>query len=43
LRDALAEMLSSENQVALVKDGERYVGVLTLSIIGKMLRSETDA
>ena len=42
LRDALAEMLSSETQVGLVKDGDRYVGVLTLSTIGKMLRSGTD-
>jgi len=42
LRDALAAMLSSETQVGLVKDGDRYVGVLTLSTIGKMLRSGTD-
>jgi hypothetical protein len=35
-------MLSSETQVGLVKDGDRYVGVLTLSTIGKMLRSGTD-
>jgi osmoprotectant transport system ATP-binding protein len=42
LRDALAAMLSSEAQVGLVKDGDRYVGVLTLSTIGKMLRTETE-
>jgi osmoprotectant transport system ATP-binding protein len=42
LRDALAAMLSSEAQVGLVKDGERYVGVITLSTIGKMLRTEAD-
>ena len=43
LRDALAAMLSSEAQVGVVKDGDRFVGVLTLSTIGKMLRSEADA
>jgi osmoprotectant transport system ATP-binding protein len=43
LRDALAAMLASEAQVGLVKDGDREVGVLTLSSIGKILRSETDA
>jgi osmoprotectant transport system ATP-binding protein len=43
LRDALAAMLSSEAQVGLVKDGDRYLGVLTLSTIGRMLRSETEA
>ena len=42
LRDALAAMLSSEAQVGVVKDGDRYLGVLTLSTIGKMLRSGTD-
>jgi osmoprotectant transport system ATP-binding protein len=42
LRDALAAMLSSEAQVGLVKDGDRYVGVLTLSTIGKMLRTEAE-
>jgi osmoprotectant transport system ATP-binding protein len=42
LRDALAAMLSSDAQVGLVKDGDRYLGVLTLSTIGKMLRGETD-
>jgi osmoprotectant transport system ATP-binding protein len=42
LRDALAAMLSSEAQVGVVKDGDRYVGVLTLATIGKMLRSGTD-
>ena len=43
LRDALAAMLASEAQVGVVKDGDRDVGVLTLSSIGKILRSETDA
>jgi osmoprotectant transport system ATP-binding protein len=43
LRDALAAMLSSETQVGLVKDGDRSLGVLTLSAIGKILRAETDA
>jgi osmoprotectant transport system ATP-binding protein len=40
LRDALAVMLASERQVGIVKDGDRYVGVLTLSTIGKMLRTD---
>ena len=39
LRDALAAMLASEAQVGIVRDGERYLGVLTLSRIGRMLRS----
>jgi osmoprotectant transport system ATP-binding protein len=40
LRDALAEMLASEKQVGMVRDGDRYLGVLTLSHIGRLLRSE---
>jgi osmoprotectant transport system ATP-binding protein len=41
LRDALIRMLASEAQVGVVLDGQRYVGVLTLSKIGKMIRSDT--
>jgi hypothetical protein len=33
-------MLASEAQVGVVLDGQRYVGVLTLSKIGKMIRSD---
>jgi osmoprotectant transport system ATP-binding protein len=40
LRDALAEMLASETQVGVVRDGDRYLGVLTLSHIGRLLRAE---
>ena len=40
LRDALIRMLASEAQVGVVLDGQRYVGVLTLSKIGKMIRSD---
>jgi osmoprotectant transport system ATP-binding protein len=40
LRDALARMLESGFQVAAVVDGDRYVGVLTLAKIGKMIRSD---
>src|SRR5437870_5297739 len=40
LRDALAEMLASETQVGMVRDGDRYLGVLTLSHIGRLLRTE---
>ena len=40
LRDALAEMLASEAQVGLVKEGDRTLGVLTLATIGRMLRAE---
>ena len=43
LRDALAMMLASEAQVGIVKDGDRTVGVLTLAIIGRMLRTEDRA
>ncbi|MEP6695193.1 MAG: ABC transporter ATP-binding protein, partial [Chloroflexota bacterium] len=41
LRDALARMLTSEAQVGVVVDGGRYLGVLTLAKIGKMIRSDT--
>jgi osmoprotectant transport system ATP-binding protein len=40
LRDALAEMLASETQVGMVRDGANYLGVLTLSHIGRILRAE---
>ena len=40
LRDALARMLESGFQLAAVVDGDRYVGVLTLAKIGKMIRSD---
>ena len=40
LRDALAQMLASESQIGVVMDGGRYVGVLTLAKIGKMIRSD---
>src|SRR5881396_254996 len=40
LRDALSEMLASETQVGMVRDGDRYLGVLTLSHIGRLLRTE---
>jgi len=41
LRDALAHMLESGFQMAVVMDGDRYLGVLTLAKIGKMIRSDT--
>jgi hypothetical protein len=40
LRDALVRMLASEAQVGVVVDGGRYLGVLTLSTIGKMIRTD---
>src|SRR5437660_6666190 len=40
LRDALAVMLASETQVGMVRDGDSYLGVLTLSHIGRLLRTE---
>ena len=40
LRDALAQMLASETQVGMVRDGDRYLGVLTLLHIGRLLRTE---
>jgi osmoprotectant transport system ATP-binding protein len=41
LRDALARMLASEAQVGVVVDRDRYLGVLTLSTIGRMIRDDT--
>jgi osmoprotectant transport system ATP-binding protein len=40
LRDALVRMLASESQIGVVVDEDRYVGVLTLAKIGKMIRSD---
>jgi osmoprotectant transport system ATP-binding protein len=40
LRDALVRMLASEAQAGAVLDGNRYVGVLTLSKIGKIIRGD---
>jgi osmoprotectant transport system ATP-binding protein len=40
LREALARMLESGFQLAVVLDGDRYLGVLTLAKIGKMIRSD---
>ena len=40
LREAHARMLESGFQMAAVLDGERYLGVLTLAKIGKMIRSD---
>jgi osmoprotectant transport system ATP-binding protein len=40
LREALARMLEREVQQAVVLDGDRYLGVLTLGRIARMLRSE---
>jgi osmoprotectant transport system ATP-binding protein len=40
LRDALVRMLASEAQVAVVMDRDRYLGVLTLSTIGRMIRDD---
>ena len=41
LRDALARMLASEAQLGVVTDGDRYLGVLTLAKIGRMIREDT--
>ena len=41
LRDALVRMLASEAQVGIVVDRDRYLGVLTLSTIGRMIRDDT--
>jgi hypothetical protein len=41
LREALVHMLASEAQVGVVLDGDRYLGVLTLSTIGHMIRDDT--
>ncbi|HKY51910.1 MAG TPA: ABC transporter ATP-binding protein [Candidatus Limnocylindria bacterium] len=38
LRDALAQMLASDAQLGVVLDGDRYLGVLTLSQLGRMVR-----
>jgi osmoprotectant transport system ATP-binding protein len=40
LRDALVRMLASEAPAGVVLDGDRYLGVLTLSTIGKMIRGD---
>ncbi len=40
LRDALVRMLASEAPAGVVLDGDRYLGVLTLSKIGKMIRGD---
>jgi osmoprotectant transport system ATP-binding protein len=40
LRRALALMLESGSQLAVVEDGGRYLGVLTVAKIGKMIRSD---
>jgi osmoprotectant transport system ATP-binding protein len=40
LRDALVRMLASESSAGVVMDGDRYLGVLTLSSIGKMIRGD---
>lgn len=37
VRDALVRMLASEAQVGVVLDGNRYLGVLTLAKIGKII------
>jgi CBS domain-containing protein len=40
LRQALALMLQHEAQLGVVVDGDRYLGILTLAKIGKMIRSD---
>jgi osmoprotectant transport system ATP-binding protein len=40
LRDALVRMLASEAPAGVVMDGDRYLGVLTLAKIGKMIRGD---
>jgi CBS domain-containing protein len=40
LRQALALMLQSDASVGIVVDNDRYLGVLTLAKIGKMIRSD---
>ena len=40
LRQALARMLETGSQMAVVIDGDRYLGALTLAKIGKMIRSD---
>jgi osmoprotectant transport system ATP-binding protein len=41
LRQALALMLQRDAQLGVVVDGDRYLGVLTLAKIGRMIRSDT--
>ncbi|HEY8731469.1 MAG TPA: ABC transporter ATP-binding protein [Candidatus Limnocylindria bacterium] len=41
LRQALALMLQHDARVGLVADGDRYLGVLELAKIGKLIRSDT--
>ena len=40
LRDALAQLLASKAQIGVVVDGDRYLGVLTLAKIGKMIGTD---
>ena len=40
LRQALALMLQNDAQLGVVVDGDRYLGILTLAKIGKMIRSD---
>ena len=40
LRDALAQLLASKAQLGVVVDGDRYLGVLTLAKIGKMIGTD---
>ena len=40
LRVALSLLLQSDAQIGVVLDGDRYLGVLTLSKIGRMIRSD---
>ena len=40
LREALVRMLEADAGAAVVMDGERYLGILTLHKIGRMLRSD---
>ena len=40
LRQALALMLQHDATAGVVQDGDRYVGVLSLAKIGKMIRSD---
>ena len=40
LRQALGLMLQRDAQVGIVVDGDRYLGVLSLATIGKMIRTD---
>ena len=40
LRQALGLMLQRDAQVGIVVDGDRYLGVLSLAKIGKMIRTD---